>query len=104
MGSDARRWRPCADLVRRGGGEGFPIHEVTGWHVDRIEHELASASHELAALVVDPLMSRAGVIPAPDGVLAGIADACRAHGVLLLFDERISGFRVHRGGARPGAA
>lgn len=81
-------------------GEGFPIREVTGWHVDRIEQELQSAAGELAALVVDPLMSRAGVIPAPDGVLARIADACRAHGVLLLFDERISGFRVHRGGAQ----
>jgi glutamate-1-semialdehyde 2,1-aminomutase len=82
------------------GAEGIPIREVTGWHVDRIEDELAEAADELAALVVDPLMSRAGVIPPPAGVLGRIADACRAHGVLLLFDERISGFRVQRGGAQ----
>jgi len=80
--------------------DGFPIREVTGWNTGRIEAELASAADELAAIVVDPLMSRAGVIPAPDGVLASIAEACRRHGVLLLFDERISGFRVHRGGAQ----
>jgi len=78
----------------------FPIREVPGWQVERIERELATSAGRLAALVVDPLMSRAGVIPAPDGVLARIAAACRDHGVLLLFDERVSGFRVHRGGAQ----
>ncbi len=77
-----------------------PIREVPGWQVERIERELATSAARLAALVVDPLMSRAGVIPAPDGVLARIAAACRDHGVLLLFDERVSGFRVHRGGAQ----
>lgn len=78
----------------------LPVREVSGWRVDRIEQELASASGELAAMVVDPLMSRAGVIPAPDGVLAAIAEACRRHGVLLILDERVSGFRVHRGGVQ----
>jgi len=78
----------------------FPIREVAGWHVDRIERELAAAGGRLAALVVDPLMSRAGVIPVPDGALASLAAACREHGVMLLFDERVSGFRVHRGGAQ----
>jgi len=78
----------------------LPIREVPGWQVERIERELATSAGRLAALVVDPLMSRAGVIPAPDGVLARIAAACRDHGVLLLFDERVSGFRVHRGGAQ----
>jgi glutamate-1-semialdehyde 2,1-aminomutase len=74
------------------------IREVAGWQVERIERELVSGAGRLAALLIDPLMSRAGVIPAPDGVLARLAEACREHGVLLLFDERISGFRVHRGG------
>jgi len=78
----------------------FPIREVAGWHVDRIERELVAAAGRLAALVVDPLMSRAGVIAAPDGALASLAAACRENGVLLLFDERVSGFRVHRGGAQ----
>lgn len=78
----------------------FPVREVSGWHLDRIEQELESASGELAALVVDPLMSRAGVIPAPEGALAAIAEACRRHDVLLLLDERVSGFRVHRGGVQ----
>ncbi len=78
----------------------LPIREVPGWQVERIERELATSAGRLAALVVDPLMSRAGVIPAPDGVLARIAAACHEHGVLLLFDERVSGFRVHRGGAQ----
>jgi glutamate-1-semialdehyde 2,1-aminomutase len=80
--------------------EELPIREVPGWHLDAIRETLATEADSLAAFVVDPLMTRAGVVPAPDGSLAAIADACREHGVLLLFDERISGFRVHRGGAQ----
>ena len=44
-------------------------------------------------------MGRFGVVPPPDGVLEEIAEACRDTGVLLIVDERVSGFRVHRGGA-----
>jgi glutamate-1-semialdehyde 2,1-aminomutase len=78
----------------------FPIREVPGWQVERIERELATSAGRLAALVVDPLMSRAGVNAAPDGALASLAAACRENGVLLIFDERVSGFRIHRGGAQ----
>jgi glutamate-1-semialdehyde 2,1-aminomutase len=86
--------------IGAGDSGSFPIREVAGWQIERIERELATSAGRLAAMVVDPLMSRVGVIPAPDGALARIAAACREHGVLLVFDERVSGFRVHRGGAQ----
>ena len=38
---------------------------------------LTSGSTKLAALILDPLMGRFGVVPPPDGVLAEIAEACR---------------------------
>ena len=59
---------------------------------------LTSGGSKLAALILDPLMGRFGVIPPPEGVLEEIAEACRDNGVLLVMDERVSGFRVHRGG------
>jgi glutamate-1-semialdehyde 2,1-aminomutase len=86
--------------IGAGDSGSLPIREVAGWQIERIERELATSAGRLAAMVVDPLMSRVGVIPAPDGALARIAAACREHGVLLVFDERVSGFRVHRGGAQ----
>ncbi len=73
--------------------------EVPGWDLERIEAALAAGASKIAAMVVDPLMSRIGVVPAPDGVLARIAEACRRAGVLFVLDERVSGFRLHRGGA-----
>ncbi len=76
-----------------------PIREVRGWDVPKIVAALTSGSKKLAALILDPLMGRFGVVPPPDGVLQEIAEACRDTGVLLVMDERISGFRVHRGGA-----
>jgi len=76
-----------------------PIREVRGWDVPKILAALTSGGSKLAALIVDPLMGRFGVVPPPDGVLDEIAEACRDNGVLLVMDERVSGFRVHRGGA-----
>jgi glutamate-1-semialdehyde 2,1-aminomutase len=78
---------------------GNPIREVRGWDVPKILAAITSGSTKLAALILDPLMGRFGVVPPPDGVLAEIAEACSDNGVLLVMDERVSGFRVHRGGA-----
>ena len=78
---------------------GNPIREVRGWDVPKILAALTSGSTKLAALILDPLMGRFGVVPPPDGVLEEIAEACRDNGVLMVMDERVSGFRVHRGGA-----
>jgi glutamate-1-semialdehyde 2,1-aminomutase len=77
----------------------LPIREVPGWDVDLITTLLRDDADKIAALVVDPLMTRVGVVPPPDGALGAIAEGCRRHGVLLVFDERVSGFRVNRGGA-----
>jgi glutamate-1-semialdehyde 2,1-aminomutase len=75
-----------------------PIREVRGWDVQRIVDALAAGADKIAALVIDSLMTRAGVIPPPAGALVEIAEACRRHDVLLVFDERVTGFRVDRGG------
>jgi len=75
-----------------------PIREVEGWDVTKIIAALTSGSKKLAGLIVDPLMGRFGVIPPPEGALREIAEACRDTGVPFILDERVSGFRVHRGG------
>ena len=76
-----------------------PVREVPGWDLARIEASLTAGASKVGALVVDPLMTRFGVIPPPDGVVRQIADLCRRLGVLVVLDERVSGFRVDRGGA-----
>lgn len=75
-----------------------PIREVPGWDVPKIIAALVSGSSKIAGLIVDPLMGRFGVVPPPTGALVEIAETCRQTGVLLIMDERVTGFRVHRGG------
>ena len=43
------------------------------------------------AVLVEPIQGEGGVVPAEDGFLAAIAERCRAHDVLLMFDEIQSG-------------
>jgi glutamate-1-semialdehyde 2,1-aminomutase len=56
--------------------------------------------HQIAALVVEPLAGNMGVVLPSDGFLAGLRELCDRYGMLLIFDEVISGFRVAAGGAQ----
>jgi glutamate-1-semialdehyde 2,1-aminomutase len=54
----------------------------------------------IAALIVEPIAGNIGVVPPNDGFLAGLRDRCARHGIVLIFDEVISGFRAAAGGAQ----
>jgi glutamate-1-semialdehyde 2,1-aminomutase len=61
--------------------------------------ETSLANDDVAAVIAEPVAANAGVIPPDDGYLAGLREATRRHGSLLVFDEVITGFRIARGGA-----
>jgi beta-alanine--pyruvate transaminase len=46
----------------------------------------------IAAVVVEPVSGSAGVLPPPVGYLEKIRSICDKHGILLVFDEVITGF------------
>ena len=75
------------------------IRKLPGWNLDKVEAALTAGASKIAALIIDPLMSGGGLIPAPEGALKHLAEVCTHYGVLLILDERISGFRLARGGA-----
>ncbi|HEX7485007.1 MAG TPA: glutamate-1-semialdehyde 2,1-aminomutase, partial [Vicinamibacterales bacterium] len=56
--------------------------------------------HQIAALLVEPLAGNMGVVLPSEGFLAGLRDLCDRYGMLLIFDEVISGFRAAAGGAQ----
>ena len=56
--------------------------------------------HQIAAVIVEPLAGNMGVVLPADGFLAGLRDLCDRQGMLLIFDEVISGFRAAPGGAQ----
>ena len=65
--------------------------------VDRLCH---AHGDEIAAVIVEPIAGNMGVVPPAAGFLDGLRGLCDRRGVVLIFDEVISGFRASRGGAQ----
>lgn len=75
------------------------VCEISSWNSDRIVGEIRDRAATTAAVVVEPLMTRFGLIPLEPDAVTAISEVCREVGSLLIFDERVSGFRLARGGA-----
>jgi glutamate-1-semialdehyde 2,1-aminomutase len=58
------------------------------------------AEHEIAAVIVEPVAGNMGLVPPAAGFLEGLRALTSARGALLVFDEVMTGFRVHPGGAQ----
>lgn len=58
---------------------------------------IAEHAHEIAAIIVEPLQR---VIPPAPGFLQALRDECDRHGIVLVFDEIVTGFRFSYGGAQ----
>jgi glutamate-1-semialdehyde 2,1-aminomutase len=59
----------------------------------------ADVGDQIAAVMVEPIAANMGVVPPTPGFLAGLRAQTRRAGALLVLDEVMTGFRVHRGGA-----
>jgi glutamate-1-semialdehyde 2,1-aminomutase len=55
---------------------------------------------EIAAVIIEPVAGNMGVVPPAPGFLAGLRALTASHQALLIFDEVMTGFRVHPGGAQ----
>jgi glutamate-1-semialdehyde 2,1-aminomutase len=65
-----------------------------------VDSLIAAQGSSIAALIIEPIAGNIGVVPPADGFLTGLRDRCRENGILLIFDEVISGFRASAGGAQ----
>ena len=61
---------------------------------------LRSRASQLAAVVVEPVMIDIGYIPATAEYLTALREITRQLGIVLIFDELLTGFRIAPGGAR----
>ena len=69
-------------------------------NIESVRVLLEANKGEVAALIVEPIAGNMGVVTPEPGFLEGLRDLTTEHGVLLIFDEVISGFRVAFGGAQ----
>jgi len=64
----------------------------------RVAEILAQHAGRIACLIMEPI--QLCLIPPRPGFLTGVRELTRRHGILLIFDEVVTGFRVARGGAQ----
>jgi glutamate-1-semialdehyde 2,1-aminomutase len=62
--------------------------------------ELFAVHHDIAAVIVEPVAGNMGLVLPQAGFLQGLRRLTSSHGALLVFDEVMTGFRVHPGGAQ----
>jgi len=68
--------------------------------LDSVGSCFAEQGDQIACVIVEPVAGNMNCIPPLDGYLHGLRDLCDQHGVLLIFDEVMTGFRVALGGAQ----
>lgn len=65
-----------------------------------VEEILALNEGEVAAIILEPVAGNMGCIPPYEGFLEGLRSLCDQYGILLIFDEVMTGFRLAKGGAQ----
>jgi beta-alanine--pyruvate transaminase len=83
--------RHTHDLKRNAFARGEPEHGVE--LADDLERLVAlHDASTIAAVIVEPVAGSAGVLLPPKGYLKRLREICDKHGILLIFDEVITGF------------
>ena len=68
--------------------------------LDSVRELFEQYPDEIACVAVEPVAGNMNCIPPAPGFLQGLRDLCNHHGAVLLFDEVMTGFRVHAQGAQ----
>jgi len=69
-------------------------------NIEAVKEALEAHPGQVAAIILEPIAGNMGVVPPVAGYLKGLRELCDVHGVVLIFDEVITGFRVALGGAQ----
>ncbi|MDX1369137.1 glutamate-1-semialdehyde 2,1-aminomutase [Pseudomonas sp.] len=68
--------------------------------IDAVAQMLGEVGNEVACIIVEPVAGNMNCVPPAPGFLQGLREQCDKHGVVLIFDEVMTGFRVALGGAQ----
>ena len=69
-------------------------------NLEAVEVTVKKFGDEIAAIIIEPIAGNMGVVLPEKGFLEGLRKITTENGILLIFDEVITGFRVSPGGAQ----
>src|SRR5512144_2136946 len=69
-------------------------------NLESVEALFEKYPEQIASIIVEPVAGNMGVVPPLPGFLEGLRTITEREGSLLIFDEVMTGFRVHKGGAQ----
>lgn len=68
--------------------------------IEAVAEAIERHRDDLAAVMLEPVMANKGFIPPEPGYLEALRELTSRHGILLIFDEVVTGFRLRPGGAQ----
>lgn len=68
--------------------------------LEHVKSLIDANKNEIAAIIIEPVAGNMGCIPPQKGFLEGLRQICTENGILLIFDEVMTGFRLAKGGAQ----
>jgi len=69
-------------------------------NIENVREVVKNVGHQVACIIVEPVAGNMNCIPPVDGFLQALRKACDDYGIVLIFDEVMTGFRVALGGAQ----
>lgn len=69
-------------------------------NLEAVEHLVTAHKNEIAAIIIEPVAGNMGCILPEKLYLEGLREICTREGMLLIFDEVMTGFRLAAGGAQ----
>jgi len=69
-------------------------------NIDSVKNLILKNKNLVAAIIIEPIAGNMGVVPAEKSFIKGLRKLCDEEGIVLIFDEVMSGFRVAKGGAQ----
>ncbi|HTP63973.1 MAG TPA: glutamate-1-semialdehyde 2,1-aminomutase [Geobacteraceae bacterium] len=80
----------------------FAKHTLTAEYndLDSVKALLHENKGAVACIIVEPIAGNMGTVPPAEGFLEGLRSLCTDEGIVLIFDEVMTGFRVAYGGAQ----
>ena len=80
----------------------FAKHTLTAEYnsLDSVKKLIADNKDQVACIILEPVAGNMGTVPPRPGFLEGLRELCTNQGIILIFDEVMSGFRVAYGGAQ----